>query len=212
MRKPSVTLVLAVTALVVAAAGVARGSIPAADGKIRGCYEADPAGSGGVLKNLYVVDDRDACPAGTAELLWNQSGPAGPPGAQGPPGPAGQAETPHGAYRTDVRFAQSDVEVYKPADASATVDCQGEETAIGGGASLQAVRGVPGSYALVSSYPSKRQRAWTVAYAKVAELGMSRRTFQPLFVIHAWAVCARTIVAAVPPMPPATGVKFGPRP
>lgn len=216
MRRPSVTLVIAVTALVVAAAGVARASIPAADGKIRGCYEADLAGSGGVLRNLYVVDERDACPPGTAELVWNQSGPPGAPGAQGPAGPAGTAEPPHGVFRTDVRFVQRDVEVlrgtgFKPPDASANVDCQQDETAIGGGASLQRLRLAPGAFALVASYPSKRQRAWTVEYEGSGAQGYPRG-FAPILVIHAWAVCARTIVTAVPPMPPATGVKFGPRP
>lgn len=215
MRRPSVTLVIAVAALVVAAAGVARAAIPAGDGKIRGCYEADPAGSGGVLKDLYVVDDRDPCPAGTSELLWNQTGPPGTPGAPGPAGPPGApgaTEPKHGAYRTDVRFAQDTVEIRNLADVSATVECRTDETAIGGGADLLSIRIGGGYFALLSSIPTARQRAWTVTYVQVNPLGKIKPSFKPILVIRAWAVCARTLVTAVPPMPPSTGVTFGPRP
>ena len=107
MRRPSVTHIVVVISIVVVAAGVARASIPAANGTIRGCYAADPAGSGGVLKNLYVVDDGARCPDGTTELVWNQTGPIGTPGPQGaagPAGPAGRAEPLHGTYRTGVQF------------------------------------------------------------------------------------------------------------
>ncbi len=220
MRRPSGTNIVVIISVVVVAAGVARASIPAANGTIRGCYASDAAGSGAVLKSLYVIDDTERCPDGTTELTWNQTGPVGAPGPQGPAGPpgtAGSAEPKHGAYRTDVRFVQKDVEVYASDTSlklttSAEVVCGSDETAIGGGARLQPMRAGPGAFVLTSSYPARRQRSWVVEYTDSNTGGRSRRSFAPLIVIHGWAVCARTLVTAVPLLPPATGVKFGPRP
>ncbi len=206
--------------------GVAHASIPGADGRIKGCYDADPAGSGGVLKDLYVVDG-DPCPAGTAEVTWNERGPTGdtgavgptgamgPTGAQGPPGSSAKPGVPNGVYRTDVRFQQETVEIHKlDVDESATVDCRSNETAIGGGADLMALRIGGGYYALLSSYPVKQERSWFVRYTQVNAFSSTKLkpSFKPVMVIQAWAVCARTLVTAAPPMPPATGVRFGPRP
>ena len=134
MPRPSVTSVLAGLALAVALAGVAQGAIPGSDGRIRGCYDADPAGAGGVLKDLYVVDERDGCPAGTRELLWNQTGVAGPAGPAGATGAQGRPEDPHASYRTDVRFVQDEGTPDYRKGGWVRVDCNPDETAIGGGA------------------------------------------------------------------------------
>ncbi len=211
MPRPSVTSVLAGLALAVALAGVAQGAIPGSDGRIRGCYDADPAGAGGVLKDLYVVDERDGCPAGTRELLWNQTGVAGPAGPAGATGAQGRPEDPHASYRTDVRFVQDEGTPDYRKGGWVRVDCNPDETAIGGGAEVGQPRANLNAYALVASRPVHKERGWAVLVVHLGVFQPYRQAAAPL-TVTAWAVCARTLVTANPTLPASTGVAFGPRP
>ena len=79
--------ILAFTAGVLAAGGIAYAAIPAADGTIHGCYtKSGGAGADGALR---VVDEGAACGAGEQAITWSQTGPKGDPGSAGPQGPAG---------------------------------------------------------------------------------------------------------------------------
>src|SRR5438270_12610860 len=62
-----------------------RASIPAPGGVIHGCYQKNNG-------TLNIIDSAVAtCKSGEIELLWNQTGPAGPIGTAGPAGPTGPA-------------------------------------------------------------------------------------------------------------------------
>jgi hypothetical protein len=217
--RPTLTSVIALAALAIAVGGAAYGAIPGADGRIRGCYEADPAGSGAVLKDLYVVDASDSCPGGTQELVWSQAGPGGPTGATGPigptgpSGPTGATSQPHGAYRTDVRYLKKTfTPPYDLQAADLVVDCQHDETAIGGGAKLRRSAYNPNLYNIAGSFPTLNERSWLIRIERLNVLVKFNPRFRPGVTVEAWAVCARTLVVANPPLPPSTGVTFGPRP
>lgn len=212
-HRPTMTSIVAAGIAAIAVGGVAYGAIPGADGKIRGCYQADPAGSSGVLKNLYVVDESDRCPPGTQELPWNQQGPIGPTGATGPTGADGRAETAHGSYRTDVRFVHENVELneIQPDSEWAVIECDRDETAIGGGGAIDQPFANKNNYALSASVPMKGERRWGVRVTRVGGYTPAR-THAKKLEVDAWAVCARTIVVPNPPQAPATGRIFGPRP
>lgn len=76
-------LTAAVTAALLAGAGIATGAIPGSDGSIRGCY-------GKSNGQLRVVDRASDCKNNEVAIGWNVRGPAGPPGPTGSVGPAGQ--------------------------------------------------------------------------------------------------------------------------
>ena len=93
--RPSPALVVAAVALMVTLGGVAVASIPGSGGKITTCYSPGSIVKGGATP-LEVVDTaHGGCPAGTATLTFNETGPRGPKGTngtvigEGPPGPAG---------------------------------------------------------------------------------------------------------------------------
>jgi type VI protein secretion system component Hcp len=67
-------------------AGLAAGSIPAANGTITGCYNPNAG-----VKNLSVIDPSTGatCPGGDTQITFDQTGPQGPVGATGPAGSAG---------------------------------------------------------------------------------------------------------------------------
>lgn len=236
-RRLAVRVGVAIAA-VLGVVGVGHAAIPGGDGRIKGCYEGDSAGTGSVLKDLYVVDERDSCPTGTTELLWGQLGPSGPAGAQGPAGPTGAAgpagapEPRHGTYLTDVRQITRSLDISGRFGGSVVVYCDRQETAIAGGwefdyppndifntHTMRTSREVHGgenvkaewfsSEALESRGEAVRTPSgWQFSYQwlpllrkrpGVAHLGLS-------------VSCARTIVTSVPPLPTATGKKFGPRP
>jgi hypothetical protein len=68
------TTVLSGTGVVVMAS-LAVAAIPAADGTIKGCYDAS-----GIVR---VIQDTSTWPSGTTSLNWNQRGPQGPQGIPG---------------------------------------------------------------------------------------------------------------------------------
>ncbi len=95
---PSTPTLVAFAALLIAVGGVARATIPSADGTIAACYDASGA--------ARVIDDADTCGPGETKLRWNQAGvpgPAGPQGAAGPVGPPG-AKGPSGLEAYDRTF------------------------------------------------------------------------------------------------------------
>jgi hypothetical protein len=198
-------------AAVLGVVGVAHAAIPGGDGRIKGCYEADPAGTGGVLKDLYVVDDRDSCPAGTSELTWSQGGPTGATGPTGPSGPQGASEVGHGSYRTDVRFVKGEVDLDYRVGGWASAECRPDETAIAGGGEISQPLGNKNRYALAASIPAGHEHRWQVRVARTDDLVPYKQFYKPLWV-DVWAVCARTVVVANPAQPSATEKKFGPRP
>jgi hypothetical protein len=96
---PSPALVVAAVGVMIGLGGVAVASIPSSGGKITTCYSASST-SAGVATPLEIVDTaHGSCPAGTAALTLNQTGPRGPKGAsgsvigrgaRGPAGPRGR--------------------------------------------------------------------------------------------------------------------------
>ena len=61
MRRPSGTNIVVIISVVVVAAGVARASIPAANGTICAVLASRRSRIGAVLKSLYVIDDTERC-------------------------------------------------------------------------------------------------------------------------------------------------------
>jgi hypothetical protein len=83
----------AVVALAMLVGGIAWAAIPGPDGTIHACYHVKKSGELENDAKLRLIDpgNGDSCKQGEAELVWNQTGAAGPPGPQGPVGPAGPA-------------------------------------------------------------------------------------------------------------------------
>ena len=113
--RPSPALVAVAVTPMITLGGVALASIPGSGGKITTCYSPSST-SAGTATPLQVVDTaHGSCPAGTAALTFDQTGPRGPTGASGsvkgkgargpagprgrtgpagPPGPSAKGEVP----------------------------------------------------------------------------------------------------------------------
>jgi hypothetical protein len=78
-------IIVPIAALALVVGGVAWASIPDGSGVIHGCYKLGNPAKGAVL--VIDSDAGESCPAGTAPLNWNQTGPQGPSGPAGPSGP-----------------------------------------------------------------------------------------------------------------------------
>ena len=83
LRRPSAKTVVGTVALVAVLSGIAYAAIPAADGKISGCYDKRSGA-------LRVVDQTTTCRSGEAAIAWNQKGPTGPAGTPGLQGEKGE--------------------------------------------------------------------------------------------------------------------------
>jgi hypothetical protein len=94
LRQRGIRLLLATTALLALAAGMAYAAIPDSNGVVQACYQK-------VNGQLRVIDTSKggSCNASETALSWNQTGPpgakgtTGAKGATGPPGPAGALES-----------------------------------------------------------------------------------------------------------------------
>jgi hypothetical protein len=84
LRRRGMRIVLAATAMLAGAAGVALATIPGSAGVINGCYEKRT----GILR---VIDTEagKTCTSFETPISWNQAGPKGDPGPAGPAGPTG---------------------------------------------------------------------------------------------------------------------------
>lgn len=79
-------ILVASSALLALAGGVAWAAIPSASGTINGCYQK----SSGVLR-VIDPDTGKTCTPSEIPISWNQRGPQGVPGPAGPTGEAGPA-------------------------------------------------------------------------------------------------------------------------
>ena len=80
-----ILLTVTVFALVLGAAAIAFGAIPAGDGTIGACYSSEAARASAAR----FVDDASQCNQGESFLRFHQQGPKGDPGQAGPAGAAG---------------------------------------------------------------------------------------------------------------------------
>jgi hypothetical protein len=78
-RRPSPATIIALTALLVAVAGVGYAAIPDSSGVIHACY-FDRFSRNRPLFRVIDTDRGDRCFSYENELSWNQQGPPGPPG------------------------------------------------------------------------------------------------------------------------------------
>lgn len=88
-RRPRNLLVgVGLAAAAAAAGGIVSAAIPASNGVISGCYDAQSG-------QVRLVDTEGGTPKGCGKteraISWNQQGPPGPQGPQGPQGPIGPA-------------------------------------------------------------------------------------------------------------------------
>lgn len=125
--KLSTSAAVLASGLLVAGAGVAAATIPAADGTIHGCYITANG-------NLRVVDEGVPCHSSETQLDWSQVGPEGPAGPQGPAGAEGP-EGPQGVPGSAVpaRKVVRTVTAAPGGQAQLTAGCNADEYLVNGG-------------------------------------------------------------------------------
>jgi hypothetical protein len=161
LRKRGMRMLLAATAMLAGAAGVALATIPGSDSIINGCYEKRT----GILR----VIDAEAgkrCLSFEMPISWNQRGLKGDPGAtgaRGERGPAGPASTV--------------IQVGPLEKAVSLAHCLIGEVATGGGGVAT------GGAALSHSFPLNGEHGSTPT-------GWVARTNNPDGFVQAYAVCA----------------------
>lgn len=136
--KREIGAVVAVASAIAVGVGVARATVPDANGVFHGCYALD----GGALR---VIDtgNGETCAAGTeVPLDWNLAGPAGPKGPAGPAGPGG-IQGAQGAPGTDAASAAyervtSTFSTDGNGKGSGDANCPNGKLALGGGVLVQA--------------------------------------------------------------------------
>jgi hypothetical protein len=143
---------------VLAAAAVAYGAIPGADGVIHACYDKQSG-------QTRIYDAEDGRPKGCgkteAAISWNQEGPKGDTGDAGPPGPPGLSGH-EVVLKAGTRFAEAPG-IYGVGD---TVACPEGKVAFGGGGSGVVVRsdGTTDAIADVLSSRPNGPAGWAVVF------------------------------------------------
>jgi hypothetical protein len=180
-HRPSIALVVASAALVVAIGGTAIaavGAIPA-DGRFTACYQT----SDSLLNRIVLLaEPGEQCPNSYARVSWpaqamggasGPQGPAGPTGPAGPAGPAGAAGArgPSGSSASNIRLTLNVVQRRVTLDSrpDATVRCATGMSAVGGGGEIHS-----NGYMLRDSVPLVEKRApvgWSVQPKAVQRFG-----------------------------------------
>jgi hypothetical protein len=128
------------------AAGIAWAAIPGPDGTIHACYHVKKSGELESDAKLRLIDpgNGDSCKEGEAELVWNQTGAAGPPGLQGPAGPSGLLAWAHVAGSGAILGSSGNITVAHPASGIYCVGVTGGTVHVGMGV-LDSLPNVGGS-------------------------------------------------------------------